>query len=125
MSQPVESFANDCFPQPHQHGLRAGLLSLLQQSWLFFNLPEPAGAFRFLLVDTEDGKQRCTICSGIYRRGGRALEHIRTHLGHTPFSCIGGFHGCSWPSWYVPRLSSSAPSLTLTPAGRCFTEKRR
>jgi len=98
-NQSDESFAYSCFPHPHQDGLRAHLVNVLQQSWLFLNQPEPTGAFRFLLQDAEPGKQRCSICSKIYRRGGRALEHIRIHLGHKPFACFGGYIGCSQPSW--------------------------
>lgn len=97
--QSDESFAADCFPQPYQEGLRTRLLNILQQDWLLFNLPEPRRAFAFLLADTADGRQKCSICFKLYRRGGRALEHIRAHLGHKPFSCVGGFHGCSQPSW--------------------------
>lgn len=94
-----EAFANYCFPHSHQYWLRLGLIDLLQQPWLFLNQPEPAGAFQFLLSDAENGKQQCSICSKLYRRGGRALEHIRTHLGHKPFVCFGGRLGCSRPTW--------------------------
>lgn len=95
IGQTDEDFANACFPQPHQHGSRAKLLSLLQQPWLLFNQPEPTGAFTFLLTNSTNGRQECSICSKPCRRGGRALEHIRAHLGHKPFSCYGGDQGCS------------------------------
>ena len=98
-SQTNEAFANRCFPYPHQHGPRLMLITLLQQAWFLLNQPEPAGAFQFLLLDTERGKQQCSICLKLYRRGGRASEHIRTHLGHKPFACYGGHLGCSRPIW--------------------------
>ncbi|PVG03493.1 hypothetical protein CPB86DRAFT_370176 [Serendipita vermifera] len=90
-----ESFINRCFPHDHQYHLREQLQKLLQEVWLLFNIPEPDGSFQFLLTDIETDRQQCVICAKPYRKGCRAIEHIRAHLSHRPFHCGGGFDGCA------------------------------
>lgn len=94
-------FVNACFPQPEQGSERMQLANLLQEPWLLFDYEEPSGAFKFLLKETEQGNQQCAICLKVCRRGARALEHIRIHLDHKPFRCLGSVTGCSQPNWYV------------------------
>ena len=83
----------------HQDSLRAKLWGLLQQPWLTMNNLEPSGDLQFLLHDKAFGGQQCVICARVFRRGGRALEHIRAHLGHRPYRCQGGFKGCPYFFW--------------------------
>lgn len=94
-----EFFVQKCFPQPHQHCLRAKLRGLLQKPWLAANNLEPSGDLQFLLDDSACGGQKCVICTKVLRRGGRALEHVRAHLGHRPYQCHGGFKSCSFLLW--------------------------
>jgi hypothetical protein len=114
-----QEFIDRCFPYPHQAPLRDQLADILQQPWLRFNYEEPPHALRSLLAETDSGNLECKICSRILRRGARALEHIRIHLDHTPFKCLGSSVGCSQPNWcvdfhlYLAWLCSQTPYAAL------------
>jgi len=98
-----------CFLNPAQKDLRHLLNHVLTSSWFQNNEREPEDGPKrsilspFLQRSEKGNSYKCLFdfCPKSFDRQDRALGHVRMHLGHRPFQCVGR---CGASEWYVTLL---------------------